>query len=123
FAFWQREFGGDNSVIGRKLTLDGHTVEVIGVAPASFFGLEIGRSFDVAVPISSEAILFGANNRLEAGTTWWLTLMGRLKPGWSIERATAHLSSISPGIFEATLPANYPSRSEEHTSELQSLAY
>jgi predicted permease len=109
FPFWQREFGGDRSVIGRKLTLDGHTVEIIGVTPASFFGLEIGRSFDVAVPISSEAILFGANNRLEAGTTWWLTLMGRLKPEWSIERATAYLSSISPGIFEATLPANYPS--------------
>ena len=109
FPFWQREFGGDSSVIGRKLTLDGHTVEIIGVTPASFFGLEIGRSFDVAVPISSEAILFGANNRLEGGTTWWLTLMGRLRPEWSIERATAHLSSISPGIFEATLPANYPS--------------
>jgi putative ABC transport system permease protein len=109
FPFWQREFGGDSSVIGRKLTLDGHPVEIIGVTPASFFGLEIGRSFDVAVPISSEAILFGANNRLEAGTTWWLTLMGRLKPEWPIERATAHLSSISPGIFEATLPANYPS--------------
>src|SRR5437762_9783489 len=35
--------------------------------------------------------------------------MGRLKPGWSIERATAHLNSISPGIFQATLPKNYPS--------------
>ena len=109
FAFWQREFGGDNSVIGRKLTLDGHTVEVIGVTPASFFGLEIGKSFDVAVPISSEATLYGSDNRLEAGTTWWLTLMGRLKPGWSIERATAHLNSISAGIFQATLPKNYPS--------------
>ena len=109
FAFWQREFGGDSSVIGRKLTLDGHPVEIIGVTPASFFELEIGRSFDVAVPISSEAILFGADNRLEAGTTWWLTLMGRLKPGWSFERAATHLSAISPGIFESTLPTNYPS--------------
>ncbi|PYJ99499.1 MAG: hypothetical protein DME23_09395 [Verrucomicrobia bacterium] len=109
FAFWQREFGGDSSVIGRKLTLDGHTVEIIGVTPASFFGLEIGRSFDVAVPISSETILFGTNNRLEAGTTWWLTLMGRLKPGWSFEKATTHLGAISSGIFEATLPTNYPS--------------
>src|SRR6266487_5060578 len=109
FAFWQREFGGDISVIGRKLALDGHTVEVIGVTPASFFGLEIGRSFDVAVPMFSEATLYGTDNRLNAGTTWWLTLMGRLKPGWSFKQATTHLSSISPGIFEATLPANYPS--------------
>ncbi len=108
FAFWQREFGGDLAVIGRKLSLDGHPVEVIGVTPAGFSGLEIGRSFDVAVPIAAEALLRGANNRLEAGTTWWLTVMGRLKPGSSLEQATTHLSSISRGIFETTLPANYP---------------
>jgi len=34
--------------------------------------------------------------------------MGRLKPGWSLEKATAHLNAISPGIFEATLPKDYP---------------
>ena len=34
--------------------------------------------------------------------------MGRLKPGWSLERARAHLGSISPGLFEATLPKNSP---------------
>ena len=109
YAFWQREFGADRSVIGRKLTLDGHAVEIIGVAAASFFGLEIGRSFDVALPISSEATLYGSNNRLDAGTTWWLTIMGRLKRGGSIAQATTYLNSISPGIFQETLPANYPS--------------
>src|SRR4029077_10370804 len=38
----------------------------------------------------------------------WLTVMGRLKPGWVLNRASAHLSAISPGIFQATLPPNYP---------------
>ena len=109
FGFWQHEFAGDSSIIGKTLTLDGHIAEVIGVAPRTFFGLEIGRSFDVAVPISCEPTLRGKGHRLDSGTTWWLNAMGRLKPGWSMTRASSQLGSISPGIFEATLPANYPS--------------
>src|SRR5207237_210373 len=53
-SFWQREFGGDPAVIGHTLTLDGQSLEIIGVTPASFFGLEIGRSFDVAAPLCAE---------------------------------------------------------------------
>ncbi len=108
YPFWQREFGRDRSVVGRKVTIDHHPIEIIGVTPASFFGLEIGRSFDVALPICSQAILGGEYNWLDAGTVWWLTVMGRLTPGESLTRANAQLSAISPGIFEATLPKNYP---------------
>jgi predicted permease len=113
YSFWQREFGGDASVVGKKITLDYQPVEIIGVTPASFFGLEIGQNFDVALPICAEGALRGVDNRLDAGTSWWLTVMGRLKEGWSIDEATAHLASISPAIFEASLPANYPAISVE----------
>ena len=109
YAFWQRELGGDSSAIGRKLTVDGQAVEVIGVTPPDFFGLEVGHAFDVALPICSEQVLEGESNPLDAGTIWWLTVMGRLKPGGSIAQASAQLSAISPGIFEATLPKDYPS--------------
>ncbi len=50
-AFWQREYGGEANVIGRKITLADHQFEIIGVTPASFFGMEVGRSFDLALPI------------------------------------------------------------------------
>jgi putative ABC transport system permease protein len=109
YSFWQREFGGDVGVIGRKLTLESKPVEIIGVTPSSFFGLEIGRSFDVAVPICSEAFFNGQENRIDSGVNWWLTVMGRLKPGSTVEQATAYLNEISPGVFEASLPSNYPS--------------
>src|SRR5919199_1282433 len=110
-AFWKREFGGDPSVVGRRLTLEGQPFEIVGVTPASFFGPEIGRSYDVAVPLCAEALGGGENSLLASGTSWWLTVMGRLKPGWTPERAAAHLATISPGLFEATLPANYPPES------------
>jgi len=108
YAFWQREFGGVASAVGRKLSIGAIPVEIIGVTPASFFGLEVGQSFDVALPICSEAALRGASSRLDDGNTWWLTVMGRLKPGTSLERATSQLASLSPGVFAATLPARYP---------------
>jgi predicted permease len=49
--------------------------------------------------------------RLEAGTTWWLSVFGRLKPGWTLERATAHLQAISPDLFKTALPPTYPAES------------
>jgi len=108
FRFWQRELGGDVSVIGRKLTLNGNPVEIIGVTPADFSGVEVGRSYDLAVPICSQAVLWSDGNWLNEGTVWWLNVMGRLKPGWTRQKANAQLGASSAGLFRATLPANYP---------------
>ncbi|HEU4391412.1 MAG TPA: ABC transporter permease, partial [Blastocatellia bacterium] len=106
--FWKSEFGADRAVIGRKLTLEGMSFDIIGVTPASFSGLDIGHSFDIAIPICTEPLFSKEDSVLDSGVTWWLTVMGRLKPGWTPEQASSHLASISPGIFEATLAANYP---------------
>ena len=108
--FWQREFGGDANVIGRKLTLSDRAFEIIGVTPANFFGMEVGRSFDLALPICAIALVRGNNNPL-SGTSWWLTVNGRLKPGSTIEQAAAHMQTISPDLFQAALPPNYPTAS------------
>src|SRR5262245_29381025 len=92
-SFWQREYGGDPNIIGRTITLGDSACEIIGVTPAKFFGLEVGRSFDIAVPINGEEAIRGKNNRLDAGTDWWLTVTGRLKPGVSLDQAAAQLGS------------------------------
>jgi putative ABC transport system permease protein len=107
-AFWQSEYGGNVSVIGRKLRLGDHSFDIIGVTPANFFGMEVGRSFDVALPICANPLVRGNTRMIDLGTQWWLTVTGRLKPGWSLEQATAQLQSFSPELFENTLPADYP---------------
>jgi predicted permease len=107
-GFWQSEFGGASDIVGRKLTLADHSLEIIGVTPPSFHGLEVGRSFDFALPLCSEAALRGKNSRLDSGTSWWLMVTGRLKPGATLAQADANLKSISPGLFQAALPGNYP---------------
>jgi predicted permease len=106
-SFWQREFGGAPGAVGGKLTLDGHPFEVIGVTPPGFFGLEVGRSFDLAVPICAEQTVKGEYSRLDMRHGWWLTVMGRLKPGLTIDQATAQLAAISPALFQETVPPVY----------------
>ena len=108
-AFWQREFGGEPAALGRTVSLDGRPFPVIGVTPESFFGVEVGNRYEVAIPLCADQLLAEDKTRMRAPlpTAWWLSMMGRLKPGWSVERANAHLQTLSPSIMRATLPPTY----------------
>jgi putative ABC transport system permease protein len=108
YDFWQKEFGGDRGVIGRTITMGRVPFEVVGVAPRHFTGLEIGRRFDVAVPLCAEWLPPGSPSRLDAGTEWFLVVMGRLKPGMTLSAASARLAAVSPAVFETSLPPDYP---------------
>jgi putative ABC transport system permease protein len=107
YGFWQREYGGQPSALGGKLTLEGHVFPIVGITPPGFFGVEIGRSFDVAIPICSEPVIRGEESLLDMRHGWWLASMGRRKPGWSFEKASAQLNTISPAVLEATVPPVY----------------
>jgi predicted permease len=114
YGLWQRDYGGDPSVVGRTIRLDSRPVEIVGVAPATFHGLEVGRVFDVVLPLCAEPVFSSdGKGRVDAGTTWWLSVFGRLKPGSTVEAVSAQLASISPAIFRASLPATYPPVSVE----------
>lgn len=106
-AFWQSQYGAEPGVIGKKITLEGRPFEIIGVAEPGFTGLEVGRSFDLATPICSEAAIRGEYSQLDVRHAWWLSVMGRLKPGVSMEQATAQLAAASPALFQETLPSVY----------------
>ena len=111
YSFWQGEFGGDPNVTNRTVRLDGNVFPVIGVAPPGFFGVEIGHRFDVAIPICSDPLFWEpGKGRIPTRTGWWLSLMGRLKPGWTIKRANAQISVIAPAIMRDSLPTEYPAK-------------
>lgn len=112
YAYWQRAYGGSPAAIGRILTLSSHPAEIVGVAPRGFNGLDVGHTFDVALPVCSDPIFSDdGKGRLRSGTDWWLSVFGRLKPGWSLERANAYFAAMSPDLFRTTLPADYPKMS------------
>jgi predicted permease len=108
-ALWQREFGGQPDVLQRSIPFDGQRVPIIGVTPPSFFGVEVGRRFDVALPLCSSGF--------ELRNHWWLAAIGRLKPGWTRQQAQSHVQGLLPGIQRDTVPATYrPSEIDTYVS-------
>src|SRR5438046_5957784 len=106
-GFWQARLGGRADVIGQTIMLDRRPFQVIGVTPPGFFGVEVGRTFDVALPLCAEALLRGQQAGTGRRAVWWLDIMGRLKPGWTAERAQAQVAAISPGVYQATVSPTY----------------
>ena len=123
YAVWQSEFGGQDSAIGKTLLIRGRPIEVLGVTPASFFGLEVGRKFDIALPFCSLKTLYPTDSSLTRHDYFWLTVMGRLKPGSTLAQASAQLDALSPGLMEATLPTEYSSTALEHYRNFRLAAY
>src|SRR5439155_260827 len=109
FAFWQRRFGGSADAIGRRLMLERIPFTVVGIMPPQFFGPEVGRRYDVAIPIGTEPLVRGKQSALDEPWWWWLTVMVRLKPEQSLESATASMRAAQPLIRAATLPSGAPS--------------
>jgi len=107
FAFWLSEFAGQSSAIGQRLIVNDHPLEIIGVAPPGFTGLNAGKQFDFIVPLCASASLHDNDQQWRRADYFWLSVIGRLKPGWTRERASAQLASISPAIVAATAPSGY----------------
>ena len=74
-GLWMRRFGADASIIGRRIVLDGVPHEVIGVMPASFKHPDDAELWMPLAPVGEFQALFGARG------SYWLTIIGRLKPG------------------------------------------
>jgi predicted permease len=106
-AYWQREFGGQATVLRQRVLLNGLSFEVIGVVAPSFFGLDVGRRFDIALPLCADAMFRPANSRLDQLDAWWLGVFGRIAPGRTIDEVQSHLATISPAVFNATVPPSY----------------
>jgi predicted permease len=97
---WQRRFGGTPDVIGRTLVLERVRFTIIGVTPPSFFGLEVGRAFEVAFPNGAASLINGTEDRDDENHR----IMIRLKRGQSLDEATAALRAAQPQIRERAMP-------------------
>jgi predicted permease len=107
YGLWQSEFGGQDSAIGSTLTVDGRSTEVIGVTPRSFFGLEVGKSFDFAMPFCALDTYFPKTETLSRKDYFWIRVVGRLKPGVTLRQASFELNAMSPSVIETTFPSGY----------------
>jgi putative ABC transport system permease protein len=102
YGLWQRRFGGAAGIIGTSPTIDRVPVTIVGVTPPDFFGVEVGRDLDVMLPIKTQPLI-EPTTALNADAPF-LNIMLRLKPGQSLDAATAALRAVQPQIRAGSMP-------------------
>jgi len=110
YGYWQRKFALSPSIIGKDIRLNGFPVTVVGVAPSGFDGDVVGEEMNLYVPLSMQpAIIRGRNWRNKPGTSW-LSLIGRLKPGMTVQKAEAEMNVVLQqavqGAYGATITSD-----------------
>ena len=87
--YWETELNSDPAVVGKRFIINGTNFTIVGVMPKEFFGERIRRPPDFWLPISFHPQVELRNSFLENEQAYWLMLIGRLKPGITIEQAQA----------------------------------
>src|SRR4030095_14848159 len=87
YAFWQKRFGGDGSILNKTIVLDGRSFEVIGVMPGAF---NFPQNADLWVPMN-----FDIDPEMKLRKAHFLRPIGRLKPGLTLAEAQADTDAIS----------------------------
>ncbi len=101
--YWQRRFAGDPGVLGKQISLNKKSFTVIGVTPPEFYGaLNVGYAVDLTVPMTADLIASPMSQDLKKPDFFWLSVMGRLKPGVTQAQAQDELSTIGNPLLLAT---------------------
>jgi predicted permease len=110
-ALWQRRFGGDPTIIGQQITLDGSSHLVVGIMPRDFENV-LGPSDELWAPMQ-----YG----MSQGRTWGhhLQTVGRLRPGVSLDQAATELNLRGQAVLDEQHPATYRGGVQFLTTSLQ----
>ena len=100
YGFWQNEYGGSPSAIGKTISIARTPYEIVGVADPTFFGVDVGRSVSVYAPLC-------VRKGLDARSNWFLWMVGRPKPGVTFTQVQSRLAQLSPAVFNATIPERW----------------
>src|SRR5262252_6764065 len=108
YGLWQRRYAGLPAVLGQSLVLEHVPFTIVGVTPPQFFGVEVGRTFDVIVPLGVEPLVRGKDSRTDRRSFGWLSVMLRLRADQSIASATDTLRGVQPQIRAGSMPDGPP---------------
>jgi predicted permease len=97
-SMWKARFGGDPSVVGRRIVLNRRPFSIIGVAPEGFGGTIGGLRFDIYVPLTMQASLTGGGQWLANRSARPLYLFARLRPGVTLAQATSEEQAVAAAI-------------------------
>jgi predicted permease len=98
-AFWQSKLGGGPDAVGRVISVNGVPATVIGVAPHGFIGDVVGSAPDLWLPLAAQPTLMPHEPHLDRRDVSWLLMMGRLRPGATLEQARAEIKGIEERVL------------------------
>lgn len=110
-SLWQRRFGSDPNIVGKTIRLSNRNFQVIGVAPQSFTGSKFALSMDFWIPMAMVEDLRRSPGLLASRDSHWMNVLGRLKPGVTLDQASAEMKSIAARLNQA-----YPNERASNTS-------
>jgi predicted permease len=87
FEYWQRQFSGARGVVGRPVIVNGSPYEVVGVAPADFFGVSLDVLPDLFIPVTMQPQVMLRPSFIGPNGLNWLHVISRLRPGVNIAQA------------------------------------
>jgi len=99
YTVWQNHFASDPQVLGKTIQLNRHPYTIIGVAPRGFRGCKTGLRTDLWIPLTMDREVWGSDRPDDRGS-FWLNVLGRLRPGVSRTQAQAELNLIMQGVAE-----------------------
>jgi predicted permease len=112
-SLWRRVFSADPSLVGKQITLTGHSYTVLGIAPPRFRGLQRGVPTDLWIPITTE---YNEGQEMAARDFRDFELLGRLRPLASEEETQVELDTIARRLAQA-YPATDKARTIAFVSE------
>lgn len=92
--YWQRRFASDRSAIGSTIVVNGTPLTIVGVGPVGFIGDLVGQRIDMWIPLMMQPSVMPNENRLDDRNINWLLMMGRLKPGVTLEQAHSDIAAV-----------------------------
>ena len=104
YELWQSHFGGDPTIVGRDITINGFRFTIVGVAPEGFRGIDLISPSALWIPMAmvEQAVPRRAgSNILDLRGSRWLQMVGRLAPGATIDEAQAELTILTEGLAQA----------------------
>jgi predicted permease len=125
YRYWQSALGAE-PVLGRPIHINKIAFTIVGVAPPEFFGVAIGDAPDLWIPVSNQPAIMPNRNWIDDPHMFYASLIARLRPGVTRERASAALTPVSVRIDlerqRPDLPAAVRRRIENQKLELLPLA-
>src|ERR1700734_3324237 len=101
YGYWAPRFGHDPGILNKQLVVNGVSMTVVGVAAPGFFGVQVGQTPDIFIPITMKAQMTPNWDGLADRKDHWVAILGRLKPSMSRTKAEAGIAPEYSALLQS----------------------